>query len=214
MKRIFIITLCTFLFAITLSAQENIFEKFENMKGVTTIYISPKMFSIIKELKALDSSNVKIDQIINKLSSLHILSCENKEVAAKLRSEAAYIGKDKSYENLMKVKEENEHISIYMKEGEDNDEYVLLMDNTDEFTIMIFKGKLTLEDIQKVINKTSRNNSNTNGQEVFFKRFLPVFAIIYRHLFYNTFYHFNKNVSNSPINMQKMHKNSIKRRDI
>ena len=52
----------------------------------------------------------------------------------------------------MKVKEENEHISIYMKEGEDNDEYVLLMDNTDEFTIMIFKGKLTLEDIQKVVN--------------------------------------------------------------
>ena len=152
MKRKFIITLCTFLFAITLSAQENIFEKFENMKGVTTIYISPKMFSIIKELKALDSSNVKIDQIINKLSSLHILSCENKEVAAKLRSEAAYIGKDKSYENLMKVKEENEHISIYMKEGEDNDEYVLLMDNTDEFTIMVFKGKLTLEDIQKVVN--------------------------------------------------------------
>lgn len=152
MKRKIIITLCTLLFAITLSAQENIFEKYENMKGVTTIYISPKMFGIIKELKALDSSNVKIDQIINKLSSLHILSCENKEVATKLRNETAHIDKDKNYEKLMKVKEENEHISIYMKEGEKNDEYVLLIDDTDEFTIMIFKGKLTLEDIQKVVN--------------------------------------------------------------
>lgn len=148
MKQKLIITLCTLLFAFTLSAQENIFEKFEDMKGVTTVYISPKMFGLIKNL---NTSDVKIGSIIDKLSSLHLINSENKETASKLRNEIRNIGLKKNYEEILKVKEEDERISIYVKEGKKENEYVLLIDDKDEFTIMILKGKLTLEDIQNTV---------------------------------------------------------------
>ena len=54
----------------------------------------------------------------------------------------------------MRVREDGEKTTIYIKDGKkDKKEFVLLVDEKDEFTIISIVGDLTLQEIQGIINK-------------------------------------------------------------
>ena len=53
----------------------------------------------------------------------------------------------------MCVKEENERVFIYMKENKDANEYVLLVDEEKEFTVIILEGKLTVDEVRGIVNQ-------------------------------------------------------------
>lgn len=93
--------------------------------------------------------------IIKKLDGLYILTTEEPEIMEALRKETAFINKKEGYEELMRVKEDGEKVTIYMKEMKNaRTEYVLIMDSTDEeFVVMIFSGTLQPEDVQGIVNK-------------------------------------------------------------
>ncbi len=149
MKRFAFILITALLATATLHAQESFFEKFADREGVTSVYISQKMFSLMKDI---DTGDVDLNNLSGKISSLQILTCENKEVAAEIRKETSYIQKENGYEELMRVKDEGERILIYVKEGKKENEYALLVDEPDEFTIILLNGKLTLEELQQAVN--------------------------------------------------------------
>lgn len=148
MKRAIILSIIVLLASAGLHAQESFFEKFADRKGVTSVYISKKMFSMMKNF---DSGDIDLAHVADKINGLQILSCDNKSVADELRKETAHIRRDNGYEELMRVREEDERITIYVKEGKKENEYVLLVDESDEFTIILLSGKLTLEELQGVI---------------------------------------------------------------
>lgn len=147
MKRIYTLLTALLLAVLPTLAQESFFEKFADMPGVTSVYISPKMFGLMKG----NDIGLHIDSVTGKISSLNILSCENREVADQLRKATAHINPDNGYEELMRIKSEGERVLIYSKERKKDTEYVLLVDNKDEFVIILMCGRLTLEDLQGVI---------------------------------------------------------------
>lgn len=149
MKKTIIISIIVLLASAGLHAQESFFDKFADRKGVTSVYISQKMFSMMKDI---DNDEINLAGIADKINSLQILSCDNKAVADELRKETAHIRRDNGYEELMRIREEGERVTIYTKEGAKENEYVLLVDEPDEFTIILLNGRLTLEEIQGVIN--------------------------------------------------------------
>lgn len=149
MKRLLITWIAVLLVSAGLHAQDNFFEKFADRKGVTSVYISKKMFGM---MKSIDSGDVDLNNVADKINSLQILSCENPEVADEVRKETAYIKQENGYEELMRIKDEGDRITIYAKEGKKENEYVLLVDEPDEFTIILLNGQLTLEEIQKMVN--------------------------------------------------------------
>lgn len=149
MKRLFITCIIVLLASAGLHAQESFFEKFADHKGVTSVYISKRMFGMMKNI---DSGDINLNNVAGKINSLQILSCENKEVAAEVRKETAYIKRENGYEELMRIKDEGDRITIYAKEGKKENEYVLLVDEPDEFTIILLNGQLTLEELQGVVN--------------------------------------------------------------
>ena len=54
----------------------------------------------------------------------------------------------------MRVREDGEKTTIYFKDGKkDKKEFVLLVDEKDEFTIISIVGDLTLQEIQGIINQ-------------------------------------------------------------
>ena len=112
-------------------------------------YISKRMFGMMKNI---DSGNINLANVAGKINSMQILTCENKSVADELRKETAHIKPENGYEELIRVREEGERVTIYVKEGSKENEYVLLIDEQDEFTIILLNGQLTLEEIQGVIN--------------------------------------------------------------
>ena len=140
-----------FVLATTLSLKaQNSFEKIAEMKGVTSVYISPKMFGMMKDT---DTGNINLDKVVNKLTGLQILSTEDKDASTALRKETTFINRKNGYEELMRVKDGEERMFIYMKEGNDVNQYVLMVDEGNEFTLIVLEGKLTIDEIRGIVNQ-------------------------------------------------------------
>ena len=142
-----------FLFFVTastvftrMSAQEAIFEKYEDTNGVTTIYISKTMLGMIPNVKA---GNHDIGKIAPKLDYLRILSCEKAALITSLMEDARKAYRTGGYEVIMKMNDGDEKVTIYqrtMKDGKN--EFSLLTEEKDEATIINVKGAITLKDIK------------------------------------------------------------------
>ena len=152
MIRIFIITLLTTLCSICSYGQQSFFDKYAEMEGVTSVYITKSMLSLFP--KGQTSVNgVNIGNIASRLNNIQILSADEQPIIDKLRKETSVINTRNGYEELMRVREDGEKTTIYFKDGKkDKKEFVLLVDEKDEFTIISIVGDLTLQEIQGIIN--------------------------------------------------------------
>ena len=152
MIRIFIITLLTTLCSICSYGQQSFFDKYAEMEGVTSVYITKSMLSLFP--KGQTSVNgVNIGNIASRLDNIQILSADEQPIIDKLRKETSAINTRNGYEELMRVREDGEKTTIYFKDGKkDKKEFVLLLDEKDEFTIISIVGDLTLQEIQGIIN--------------------------------------------------------------
>ena len=153
MKRL-ILSVLIAITAFAAHAQHDYFDKYADLEGVTSVYVSKAMFKFIQGLP-IESDDVDMSGIIKKLDGLYILTTEEPEIMEALRKETAFINKKEGYEELMRVKEDGEKVTIYMKEQKNaRTEYVLIMDSTDEeFVVMIFSGTMQPEDVQGIINR-------------------------------------------------------------
>lgn len=148
-KRI-LICLIGLLFTFTaVQAQQSSFDKIADMPGVSSVFISPKMFRLMKGANIAEDASM--NRIIGKMTSLQILSCENREAADRLRKATSYINTQSGYEELMRVKEDGEQIRIYTKENNQGHEYIILTDEKDEFNAILLQGNFTLEEVQQVM---------------------------------------------------------------
>ena len=152
MIRIFIITLLTTLCSICSYGQQSFFDKYAEMEGVTSVYITKSMLSLFP--KGQTSVNgVNIGNIASRLDNIQILSADEQPIIDKLRKETSVINTRNGYEELMRVREDGEKTTIYFKDGKkDKKEFVLLLDEKDEFIIISIVGDLTLQEIQGIIN--------------------------------------------------------------
>lgn len=147
--RLFIIV-SVMLAALSVNAQ-NRFEKIAEMEGVKSVYVSPKMFSMMNDS---NTGDINIDKkVAKKITGLQILSSENQEASDMLRKETAFINTKNGYEELLRVKDSGERVFIYTKENKDANEYVLLVDEGKEFTVIIFEGKLTVDEVRGIVNQ-------------------------------------------------------------
>lgn len=151
MKRIYIITLLLSLCSLFTYAQDSFFDKFADMDGVTSVYISKAMLSMMPDMK---TEGVNIGGVASKLDNIQILSCEKPAVIAKLKKETEFINPKNGYEELIRINDEGEKTTIYLKHDKNGKkEFVLLNNEKEEFTIIIITGNLTLQEIQGIINK-------------------------------------------------------------
>lgn len=151
MKRTYIITLLFSLCSLFTYAQDSFFDKFADMDGVTSVYISKAMLSMIPDMQ---TEGVNISGVASKLDNIQILSCEKPAVIAKLKKETEFINPKNGYEELIRINDEGEKTTIYLKHDKNGKkEFVLLNNEKEEFTIIIITGNLTLQEIQGIINK-------------------------------------------------------------
>ena len=130
-------------------AQDALFKKYENSKGVTTVFISKSMLKLVS---SFEKSDVDLSKISNRLDHVRILSCVRPSVISEIKKDAVdYFNKNK-YEVAMQVNEDGERTTtIYMKEhGRDKREFVLLAVEKDEISIINILGNITIKDIQAI----------------------------------------------------------------
>ena len=153
MKRINILVILATVFSLFAQAQQSFFDKYAEMEGVTSVYISKSMLSLLPNVNST-VNGIHIGDIANRLDNIQILSSDESAIISKLRKETADINTQNGYEELMRVRGNGEKTTIYFKDKKGKKkEFVLLVDEKDELTIISIVGDLTLQEIQGIIQK-------------------------------------------------------------
>lgn len=137
----------------TIFAQKNPFEKFSDMDGVTSVYISKNMLSLFPKKAKMDYGGVDVGNFVHKLSSILILTSENPKIANEMVSLANNRVKRKEYELLMRVKsEDRDNVKFFMRgTSKKIHELIMIVDSDGkEGVVMQFLGNFTLQDVQQM----------------------------------------------------------------
>lgn len=129
-------------------AQDALFEKYNDVDGVTTIYISKTMLQMIPNVK---KGKHDISRIAAKLDQLRVLTCEKPSLIASIKKYALGIYSKGQYEVAMQFNDSEEHVTIYHKKlNKGKSEFALLSEENGEITIISLRGNITLKDIQLI----------------------------------------------------------------
>ena len=153
MKQKMIRTLLRIMVAIsslTVNAQVKAFEKYADMKNVSYVYISKYMLGMASKTSMPSVPGVDTKSLASKLTGIQIISSEEKTARVKLKNDVKDILAHDKYEVLMQIREDGDKVDIYHCVGKQQSVVVMLMDEDDSATVMIFSGNFTLEDLMKM----------------------------------------------------------------
>ena len=153
MKRIYIFSLLLTLSTFICQAQQSFFDKYAEMDGVSSVYITKSMLKMFPSMSG-KINGVDVGNLASKLENIQILSADEPNIIEQLRKDTKHISTKNGYEELMRVRDDGDKTTIYFKEKKKNSEFILIMDEGNEFTIVsIIGGDLTLKDIQDMTTK-------------------------------------------------------------
>jgi len=153
MKKIFIIA-SAILLAPFIQAQTNpideLFEKYSDKDGFTTVYISSKMFSLFAGREAKDD---EVRNIISRLKSIRILTVEDSTLNLNLNF-FKELGKKLDfsvYEELMAVKEGSDVTKFLIRQnGDIISELLVVTGGPGDNTLISIKGNLDMKTISEI----------------------------------------------------------------
>ena len=136
--------------SLTVNAQVKAFEKYADMKNVSYVYISKYMLGMASKASMPSVPGVDTKSLSSKLTGIQIISSEEKTARAKLRNDVKDILARDKYEVLMQIREDGDKVDIYHCVGKQQSVVVMLMDEDDSATVMIFSGHFTMDDVMKM----------------------------------------------------------------
>ena len=136
--------------SLTVNAQVKAFEKYADMKNVSYVYISKYMLGMASKASMPSVPGVDTKSLASKLTGIQIISSEEKTARVKLRNDVKDILARDKYEVLMQIREDGDKVDIYHCVGKQQSVVVMLMDEDDSATVMIFSGNFTLDDVMKM----------------------------------------------------------------
>ena len=136
--------------SLTANAQVKAFEKYADMKNVSYVYISKYMLGMASKSAAPSVPGVDMKSLASKLTGIQIISSEEKAARTKLKNDVKEILAREKYEVLMQVREDGSKVDIYHCVGKQQSVVVMLTDEDDSTTVMVFSGHFTMDDIMKM----------------------------------------------------------------
>ena len=136
--------------SLTVNAQVKTFEKYADMKNVSYVYISKYMLGMASKSAAPSVPGVDMKSLASKLTGIQIISSEEKAARTKLKNDVKEILAREKYEVLMQVREDDSKVDIYHCVGKQQSVVVMLTDEDDSTTVMIFSGHFTMDDVMKM----------------------------------------------------------------
>lgn len=129
------------------TAIEKFYQKYENNEAFTVVYVSQHMFSLFSDLEVKDKEDKMVLDLLKDLKGLHILVTDDHP--GRYYKEAIGLVKDPAYEVLMKVREEETRLQIFVKKkGDLIDELLLLVyEDDNEFVLINIVGTIDLKKI-------------------------------------------------------------------
>ena len=147
-KTIFVLAMA--LMSLQANAQEKELEELADTKNATYVYISKFMHRMPEKANTPSVPGVDTKSLMNKLTGIQIITSENEAASARLKSDVQSIVKQGKYELLMQVDEDDQKVRIYHREGKKQSAVVMMADEDEELTIIVFSGTFTLDDVLRM----------------------------------------------------------------
>jgi len=152
MKKLILVAL-TCLLTVSAFGQSRFYKKFSGYEGMTKVYISPSMFSLMGDGMQLDlTEDVNIAGMIKNMTGLYVLSTSNKGHITEMKKDFSDLVKTGEFEVLLEVEDGDEKVIIYLQKQEDiiTDLYICA-DENNEFSVIYLAGKMTSEDLKEMM---------------------------------------------------------------
>ncbi|MDF2553015.1 MAG: hypothetical protein K0R36_3691 [Chryseobacterium sp.] len=186
MKKIFIIFALAFSHFFNVYGQkeklDQLFDKYQEVEGVTSIKIAKPMFGMLSNLNIADSELDQIKPLLAKINGLKVLITEDSDNAknliniSQLNKEITSYLKNMNYNEIMSVNNGESKIKFLSSEAKDGilEDILLRIDSGGgENILVMLDGKLSMDDVNKIINSsethttsstTSTTRSNFNSE--------------------------------------------------
>lgn len=139
-----------------LASAQSVFDKYEDVKGVTSVVVNQKMFSMIASMgiSTNDPESQEYMDMIKKITGMRVFTTGDAKVSADMLATVDGYLKSSSLQELMKIKDGEQNIKFYVKEGKDENhvkELLMFMTGLSELTkgqdINISGKKLEVETV-------------------------------------------------------------------
>lgn len=174
MKKLFIICTLVLSHFFNVYGQENkldkLFDKYQEVEGVTSIKIAKPMFGMLSNLNIADSELDQIKPLLAKINGLKVLITENSSGNSKaninqINKEISAFVKNLNYSEIMSVKNGGSRIKFLSSEAEKDgtlENMLLNIDSgTGESILVMLDGKLSMDDVNKIINSSETKTNTT-----------------------------------------------------
>jgi len=159
MKKLAIVLILTVLPMV--SGAQSYFDKYEDMKDVTSMVITNKMFKLLSkiDIESTDEETQEYLNLVENINNIKVFVTENKEIAQKMSGDVTQYLKGASLDELMRIKtDDGENIKFYVKPGKDDDHVNELFmhlvgndtDNKPETVILTITGNIDLKQVSKL----------------------------------------------------------------
>ncbi|MFD2916093.1 DUF4252 domain-containing protein [Psychroserpens luteus] len=123
----------------TVSFGQSMFDKYEDMKDVSSGVINSKMFSMLAtiDIDLDDPDAQKFMEMVKKIQSVKILSTGNSAISANMKADAEGHINKANLSELMRFKDGEQTVKFYVKEGKDENhvkELFMLISGLKELT--------------------------------------------------------------------------------
>jgi hypothetical protein len=118
---------------------QSVFDKYEDVKGVTSVVVNQKMFSMIASMgiNANDAEAQEYLDMVKKITGMRVFTTGDTKVSADMLATVDGYLKTSSLQELMRIKDGEQNIKFYVKEGKDENhvkELLMFMTGMNELT--------------------------------------------------------------------------------
>jgi hypothetical protein len=158
----FLIALTLLLSSFFAFAQDNTaFDKYEENDNVTTVVVTKQAFLMLKKVTSESKEAQEYKRLVSGLNELKVFTTESSKVATDMRVTFDSYVKSKKLVELMRVKDKEANVKIFVRQGSNEDyvtEFIMLVDEMDvtinkgkpEVVIVSLTGNINLNDIAKI----------------------------------------------------------------
>ena len=132
------------------NAAKDIYTRYSGREGVSSVYVSPAMFKLIRKLPDLSVSgeNVNLTNIVKELEGLYILNTDEGSLGKALSEDAEKMIRSGKLEVMMEANEGGTKTRMYVAEKDGIvSELVLYTKEPGEVTLISVCGKMRMEDL-------------------------------------------------------------------
>lgn len=175
MKKTLLIFAILFSYFSNVAAQKEklnqLFDKYQDTEGVTSIKIAKPMFGMLSKLDIRDSELNQIKPLLNKIQGLKILLIEQPDdddakpaaFYQNLSKEIMTSVSNLKYEELMTVNSKDSKVKFLTSDVTNGimDNLLLNINAEGNTILMMLDGKISMDDVNNLINETQNNFSTT-----------------------------------------------------